>query len=177
MFQRGIAVTKKTKSLSQRRRDRKVKGLAIFSAVSAALREANLTTLSKNMRKKQKSRPLVTRTSPLLRRWRLKFSNALRGIVVGIRNQNSYCIHFPAVLFVVAIASWLRVSQWQWLALILCITLVFSAELFNSALEHMARAITREENPEIRDALDVASGAVLVASIGAAVVGLVVLVL
>jgi len=121
------------------------------------------------------NKPQLDQPSTLLRRWRLKFSNALRGIVVGIRNQNSYCIHFPAILFIVAIASWLRVSQGQWLALILCITLVFSAELFNSAIEHLARAITREENPEVRDALDVASGAVLAASIGAAIVGLVVL--
>ncbi len=80
------------------------------------------------------------------------------------------------MLAVVTLATWLQVSQAEWLSLILCITIVFSAELFNSAIEHLARAITREENPEIRDALDIASGAVSVTALGAAVVGFVVLV-
>ncbi len=114
-------------------------------------------------------------SSSLLGRWRFKFAYALRGIAVGIRDQNSFHVHFPATLVVFALAKWLQVSRAEWLALVVCITIVFSAELFNSAIEHLARAITREENPEIRDALDVASGAVLVASIGAAVVGLIVL--
>ncbi len=92
-----------------------------------------------------------------------------------MRGQNSFYVHFPVTLAVVAMATWLQVSQAEWLALIVCITIVFSAELFNSSIEHLARAITREQHPEIRDALDVASGAVLVAALGAAVVGLAVL--
>lgn len=72
---------------------------------------------------------------------------------------------------------WLHVSHAEWLVLIVCITLVLAAELFNSALEHMARAITRTEHPDIRSALDIASGAVLVTAIGACAVGVLVLLL
>ncbi len=108
-------------------------------------------------------------------KWKQKFACALRGLAVGIRGQNSFAIHFLATLAVVAMATWLQVSRGDWLVLVVCITIVLAAELFNSAIEHLARAITREENPEIRDALDIASGAVLVAATGAAVVGLVVL--
>ena len=50
-----------------------------------------------------------------------------------------------------------------------------TAELFNSALEQLAKAITKEEDPHVRNGLDIASGAVLVAAIGAAVIGLLVL--
>jgi len=110
-------------------------------------------------------------------RWKQKFTCALRGIAIGIHDQDSFYVHFPAALGVFAIATWLQVSQAVWLTLIVCITIVLAAELLNSAIEHLARAITREENPEIRDALDVASGAVLVTAIGAAIVGLAVLVL
>lgn len=74
-----------------------------------------------------------------------------------------------------AVGWWLQVSHAQWLVLVLCVTMVIAAELFNSAIEHLARAITREEHPEIRDALDIASGAVLVAAIGASIVGLLVI--
>ena len=108
-------------------------------------------------------------------KWKQKFVCALRGLTVGIRGQNSFAIHFLATLAVVVLATWLQVSQADWLVLTLCITIVLAAELFNSAIEHLARAITREENPEIRDSLDVASGAVLMTAMGAAVVGLVVL--
>jgi len=114
-------------------------------------------------------------SSSLIGRWWQKFTCALRGLAVGVRGQTSFYAHFPIAIAVVAMAIWLRVSQAEWLALILCITIVFSAELFNSAIERLARAITREENPEIRDALDIASGAVLVAAFGAGVVGLQVL--
>ncbi len=110
-------------------------------------------------------------------RWIQKFANAWRGIVIGVRGQSSFAIHLLAAVAVVALASWLRVSRIEWLILILCIASVFAAELFNTAIEHLARAITREENPEIRDALDIASGAVLATSLGAAIVGVLVLVL
>jgi len=111
-----------------------------------------------------------------MNRMRNKFACALRGLVVGVLGQSSFYMHVPTAIAVVAMAAWLRVSSAEWLVLILCITIVFSAELFNSAIEHLARAITREENPEIRDALDIASGAVLVAAIGAAMVGIMVFV-
>lgn len=108
-------------------------------------------------------------------RWRRKFACALRGLKVALAGQSSFFIHLPAAVAVVVLAWWLQVSATGWWVLILCITVVLTAELFNSAIEHQARAITREENSEIRDALDIASSAVLVASIGAAVVGLFVL--
>ncbi|NQU23523.1 MAG: diacylglycerol kinase family protein, partial [Candidatus Nealsonbacteria bacterium] len=48
---------------------------------------------------------------------------------------------------------------------------VFCAEMFNSALESLAKAITDQFDPHVRTALNVGSAAVLVASIGAAIVG------
>ena len=53
----------------------------------------------------------------------------------------------------------------------MCIAMVIGAELFNSALERLARAVTRSEDEDVAVALDIASGAVLVVSLGAAAVG------
>ena len=50
--------------------------------------------------------------------------------------------------------------------------MVLAAEMFNSALESLARAITDRPHPLVRDALDIASAAVLVTALGAAAVGL-----
>jgi diacylglycerol kinase len=77
---------------------------------------------------------------------------------------------------VVVAAAAVRASLVEWGLLVLCIAVVLAAEMFNTALEHLGRAITREENADIREALDMAAGAVLVVSIGAAVVGVLVLV-
>lgn len=93
-----------------------------------------------------------------------------------MRKQNSFYVHIPAAIVACLLAAWLEVSLAEWLVIVLCITMVLAAELFNSAIEHLARAVTHEVNPEVRNALDIASGAVLTASIGASMVGVMVLV-
>ena len=55
--------------------------------------------------------------------------------------------------------------------MVLCITIVLAAEMFNSALEHLARAVDRSENRHLGSALDIGSAAVLTAAMGASVVG------
>ncbi len=80
-------------------------------------------------------------------------------------------MHLVVAVLVVIAGAALGVSLIEWCVLILCVAAVTVAELFNTALEHLARAITREDNDEIRDALDTSSGAVLLVAIGAAIAG------
>lgn len=114
-------------------------------------------------------------TTGLVSRWRMKFACALRGIIVGAIGQTSFYVHVPMAIAVVGLAAWLHLSLAEFSILVVCIAIVISAELFNSAIEHLAKAITDEQRPELRDALDIASGAVLVASLGAAIVGMMLL--
>jgi len=72
---------------------------------------------------------------------------------------------------VIVAAAVLKVSIAEWSILLLCITIVLAAEMLNTALEHLAKAIDRSENQHIGTALDIGSAAVLVAAIGAMVVG------
>lgn len=80
-------------------------------------------------------------------------------------------MHLVVAAAVFAVAVVLGVSLIEWCVLILCVAAVTIAELFNTALEHLARAVTHEHNEEIRDALDTSSGAVLLVAIGAAIAG------
>ena len=89
-----------------------------------------------------------------------------------MRGQNSYPVHLAIAAAVIVAAWFVRVAASEWCLLILCIALVLATELFNTALERLARAVTHEENPLIRDALDISAAAVLVASLGATIVGL-----
>lgn len=107
--------------------------------------------------------------------WRRKAALAAGAVVGAVRSERNFRIHLSAALAVLAAAAVLGASRVEWFLLILCIAAVLAAEMFNTALEHLARAVTPDENNDVRDALDAASGAVLIAAAGAAVVGGVVL--
>ena len=106
--------------------------------------------------------------------WRAKFRNALRGTKRGLRGQSSFFVHFFIAAAVIAAATVLKVDRTEWCLLLLCIAVVLVAEMFNSALEWLAKAIDLAHNPHLGEALDVGSAAVLIASIGAATVGAIV---
>jgi diacylglycerol kinase len=108
------------------------------------------------------------------RSWTHKFSDAFRGLSRAVRSQSSFAVHLAVAAVVVALAAILRVSAGEWCLLAGAIAMVLAAEIFNSAVESLGRAFGPGWNPRVRDALDMASAAVLVAACGAAVVGLIV---
>ncbi|MGD0897215.1 MAG: diacylglycerol kinase [Thermoguttaceae bacterium] len=109
--------------------------------------------------------------TPPSRSWRAKFADAFRGLREGSRGQTSFVVHLLFAAAVVTAAAVFRMGWIEWALLVVCIALVLTAEMFNSALESMARAITSERNPHIEKGLNVASAAVLLASLGAAAAG------
>jgi diacylglycerol kinase len=105
------------------------------------------------------------------RPWRAKFRDALRGLKLGIRGHSSFFVHFFFAALVLAGAVVLQCSLVQWGVLLLCIGLVLTAELFNSAIETLFRGLDEHVKARAWPALDIGAGAVLLASITAAVVG------
>jgi diacylglycerol kinase len=103
--------------------------------------------------------------------WSQKFRHAFRGVRQGVRGQSSFFVHFFAAAAVIIAGVVLNCDRADWYALLLCITVVLSAEMFNSALESLAKSLRRDYDPHIADALDIASGAVLIAAIGAVAIG------
>ncbi len=106
--------------------------------------------------------------------WVRKFAHAFRGVRRGIHGQSSFLVHFTATVAVIIAAAAFRVSLVEWCLLALCIAAVLTAEMFNSALEHLARAVHDKHHPELGAALDISSAAVLLAALGAVVVGAVI---
>ena len=105
------------------------------------------------------------------RPWAEKFRDALRGLKLGIRGHSSFFVHFFAAALVIAAAFALGCSLEQWGLLLLCIGVVFTSELINSAIETLHRGLDEETRERTYTSLDIAAGAVLLASITAAVVG------
>jgi diacylglycerol kinase len=116
------------------------------------------------------------RDRPPRRSWPQKFRDAFRGLWIGVRGQNSFAVHLPMAVLVIVAGFVLRVTLVEWCLLVLAVTVVLAAELFNSALESLAKAIDVKHNLHLADGLDIGSGAVLAASFGAAVTGAIVLV-
>lgn len=109
--------------------------------------------------------------------WLGKFACAFRGVRIGIGAYGaaSFAVHLPVMTGVLAAGWWAGVTWYEWYLLLVCITVVLAAEMFNSSLEALGRAVTTEYNPHVRDALDIASGAVFTAVVGASAVGLLIL--
>ncbi|MDR1957538.1 MAG: diacylglycerol kinase family protein [Planctomycetaceae bacterium] len=105
------------------------------------------------------------------RTWKRKFSDAFRGLGQSVKQQSSYKVHIFFMVMVPLLGLFLRLDVLQWCMLILCITVVVAAEMFNTSIETLSRAVTQEENAFVGRSLDIASGAVLTVSIGASLVG------
>ena len=99
------------------------------------------------------------------------FHHAIAGLLRMIRCQHNAWIHAAATVITVIAAFLFRVSAADWCWIIVAISIVWTAEALNTAFEFLADAASPEFHPLVRDAKDVAAGAVLVTAIGAAVIG------
>jgi undecaprenol kinase len=100
---------------------------------------------------------------------RLRFAWA--GIVHAMRAEHSVRFHVCALgLVSIALVAFRPEPVW-WAILIITSAAVISAELFNTALEHLADHLHPEIHPSIRIVKDCAAAAVLVMSLAAVAVG------
>ncbi len=102
------------------------------------------------------------------------FRFAFAGVATLLRTQPNARIHAVFTLAVIALGVFLRLTAAEWCWMVLAITAVLVAEALNTSLEFLADAACPERHPLVKNAKDVAAAAVLVAAIGAAVIGLLV---
>ncbi len=91
------------------------------------------------------------------------------------RTQTNARIHAAATVAAIALGGSLQISRGDWCWLVVAIAMVWAAECTNTALESLADATAPDPSPRVGRAKDAAAGAVLCASIGAALIGLLVL--
>jgi len=108
------------------------------------------------------------------RTWSRKFADAFRGLSRAVKTQSSFAVHLAAAAAVAIAGAFFGVSAVEWCLLSFAIGLVLMAEIFNTAIESLARAPGSRRHPRLRDALDMASAAALLAAITAAVIGVIV---
>src|SRR5947208_6668788 len=99
------------------------------------------------------------------------FYHAIRGVLRMIRCQHNAWIHAAATLVVLGAGLLFCVSSADWCWIILAISIVWTAEALNTAFEFLADAASPEFHPLVRDAKDVAAGAVLLTAVASVVIG------
>ncbi len=99
------------------------------------------------------------------------FKNALEGIVTAVVDERNFRIELIIGIFTIVASVILKITTIEIMIITICITLVLVAELFNSALEHLVDLFSPEYHQLAKKAKDIGAGAVLVISIGSALIG------
>lgn len=99
------------------------------------------------------------------------FRHAANGIYWFFRVERNSKIYAVCTLLVVATGIFLKVSTIEWVALVLAVGAVWTAELINSAIELLCDYVQPERHQTIKIVKDLAAGAVLLTAICSAIVG------
>lgn len=102
------------------------------------------------------------------------FGNAARGIAYLFKSQPNARIELIMAIFVIIAGFLFEIHSYEWISILLCIALVLGLEGINTAIETFLNKVHPGFDSEIGKAKDVAAGAVLIASIVAAIIGFVI---
>lgn len=101
---------------------------------------------------------------------------ALSGLILAWRNERSFRTQAVIAVAVLGALITLRPAPVWWGLVALACAGVLAAELFNGAIEHLCDRLHPDRHPAIKTVKDMAAGAVLVACLGAAAIGVLLLV-
>lgn len=100
------------------------------------------------------------------------FGHAFEGVLTGVLEERNMKIHCVMAALVVFFGLVLHISVTEWCICFILFGLIMGLELVNTAIEAAVDLATQEYHPLAKRAKDTAAGAVLIASIMAAVTGL-----
>ncbi|MEK7572540.1 MAG: diacylglycerol kinase family protein [Patescibacteria group bacterium] len=103
-----------------------------------------------------------------------RFLNAFRGMHVFIMTTRHLFLLMFAIAAVIILGFSLKVSNFEWIALVFSIGFVIVSEIFNTAIEIDIDLTSPQYHPFARDTKDVAAAAVLLSIITSIIVGCIV---
>ena len=102
------------------------------------------------------------------------FTHAGRGLYIFLKTTHNAWIHLVVFILVVMLGLYFKITNTEWLAVIIVGGLVIISEAFNTAIEIDIDLTSPEYHPYARDTKDVAAGAVLLSAVIAIIVGILV---
>ncbi len=102
------------------------------------------------------------------------FGYAFEGIWATVKHERNMQIHCTAAVLVIIAGNLGGISVTEWSICLLLFGLVLALELVNTSIEAVVDFVTEERKPLAKKAKDAAAGAVLIAAIMAAIIGLII---
>lgn len=100
------------------------------------------------------------------------FKNAINGIIFTLKGQINFKIQilFAVIIFILGFVFKFNITEF--LILVITISMVFMAEMINTAIETVVDLCTQEYNEKAKNAKDIAAGAVVISAINSVIVGI-----
>jgi len=102
------------------------------------------------------------------------FGFAIQGIIHLLKNERNFKIQFGVFILVLVFSYFLEISKKELIIVLFCSMTVLSLEGINTSIEKLCDENQPQFNLNIKIIKDVAAGAVLIASIFSAIIGLIV---
>lgn len=104
----------------------------------------------------------------------LSFKYAFEGLLVALNEEPNLKFHFLIGLLVIILSLLLNISKQDWIVIFILIGFVIAIELTNTAIEAVVDHFVEKEHPGAKLSKDISAGAVLVAALTAAIVGIII---
>jgi diacylglycerol kinase len=99
------------------------------------------------------------------------FGYAFQGIIALFRTEHNAWIHGGLTVAALLLSILLKISKTEFILLIIAMTLVWMAEIINTAIEKSMDLISTEKHPQIGLVKDLSAAAVLVSAVAALIIG------
>ena len=96
---------------------------------------------------------------------------AFRGIKNCLLTEKNFRIQFLIGLIILIAGVYFHISHTEWIIILLCISLVLSLEMINSAIESVCNFISPSYHDGIKRIKDISAGAVLISSLFSIIIG------
>lgn len=100
------------------------------------------------------------------------FKHARTGLRIMFSSERNFRLHLLAAALVIVLAAWKGVSKFEWLILLLVISLVLILEIVNASVERLVDMLTPQTHHFAKEIKDLLASMVLVAAILAIVVAI-----
>ncbi|MDR0506055.1 MAG: diacylglycerol kinase family protein [Dysgonamonadaceae bacterium] len=102
------------------------------------------------------------------------FKYAFNGLKILIKEEHNSRIHLFAAIIAIISGFIFHISEYEWIAVILCIAAVFALEIINSAVENIADFVSPEKHDKIKKIKDLSAAAVLIVAVASTITGLII---
>jgi len=100
------------------------------------------------------------------------FAYSIKGLTRVIREEQNLKIQLIAGAAALLLAWLLAIKTWEWAVLIIMITLVFLAEVINSAIERVTDVLRPRINDYVKEIKDIMAAAVMITALASIIVGI-----